>query len=539
MSSPDLAPGTIEQVIYTWSEINRGGGKGLGFGAVSPGLASHVGWLNSWPKRNFDLLVEGTSRSDTFEGWHDVVTEGAFGIDDYNIVYRKMSDGGVDSVGRDRFVVHALVGRRDDIDLARVSADCDVWLSAQDCPLNDLPALDSLSTGDLQPRVLVSGEEDEEEDDHALRLIEKFSANAGDLVLGQERPETLDRLVSVLHIAVPTALWPDLEMTTLLARRGLEVTATVRQRPETRAQSTSARRESSGMGTSNLHRIVDQQWTLAAGTTWEGFVADLPKRLKTRSLASPAGTGSARPSGSADPRESFRLSVAAALGSPTWDFDADLGDEQLGAVLYHHEDAHILGAWMAAATGDELRAVFAASEQRQTFARVNDLVSAAVLDTPSLADAWRRSVAAPLGFALLSRDVSALDPNWAVPPGHASQHHEDVRRLVEQLVTSEAGKAGCYSLFTGGIATNNDWRPVAISALLKAGDDPGTRDFVFGKLLVGTNVDPRALCEAVADHLDEFGQWLELPEPYRQALEHGLNRPSWIWRLLKNSTRHR
>lgn len=527
MSKPAFAGGVVEQVIFTWSEFNRGGVKGLGFGSVSPGLTAHMPWLAQWPTENFSLMAPGVSRDGTFSSWKSADTCGVFGVDDCNVVFRKMPDGGLDGKGRPRFVVHALVGKREVIDFARIQASSELWLSPADCPLDALPSLKQLTAPALVPRKLPV------DDAELIAFAQKLAAAPreaqGKTLLSHCDPKSADALSDYVLALVPTPLWPDLELTFFLDRTGLTLTLDVVPRGKGPQRAEIARIASPEIGTSALHAEVDRRWNAAPGRDWHEYIpTGIRPSGEHRATIDASRVEPPTLDSGAPPQRAIRDALRMVTLRGNWEFDSYLDDAELVKFLELADAGPLIKSWIRDAESEDLRAVFSGCSQRRTFARIEKVMSDAGIGQTALASAWRRSASAPLAVAILRTTTSRLAGSWALPRVDPAIATDDLTRLSGHLNTSERGQQGFFALLEGGLLADRAWRRALLDSMFEAGVRP---DFIFNKLLLNVSSNPRTHYEIIHDHIDAFGAWLKMPDEYRRALELGLDRPGLIARL--------
>jgi hypothetical protein len=520
-ATPDLAPGVVEQAIYTWSTVNLGGVKGVGFGAVSPGLRSDdrwLRWLEAWPSRKFEPFSANVSPRDAFSGWRGAITHGAFAFLDWNVVFRKIPYAGEDGSGRDRFVVHALFGRREDLDLSRVASDAAIWRDAEQFPLDRLPRLETVSVSDLEPRSLEHA--DDVEDPQAKTLLTLLREGNGRTVLGGVPASEVDAALRAAHIAVPTTLWPDLEVVCYVGRDGIDVEIAVDQG----RVGVSSRSAKSALAGCRFHREVDAKWNRSS--SWRDFLAAPAKFVAARSpddLEAAADLATSAAAVRVKPREAFRQHVAARLGTPNWRFDTPVEESALPELLMYPADA--LGSWIEGASKEDLRVVLAAAREPELMRGIGEHIARSSLETRAIVKAWQSSGVAVLAIASLRRPSSQHLEPWAAPDGDADERADDLDALARVLVRLPEQ---CIVFFSAGIVHDRAWRRAMIEALLRAG---ARRGYVFDDLLAGAGASDRDYCEVALDHLDDFSDWLRLPDTYRAAFREGLRGPSWLSRL--------
>jgi hypothetical protein len=512
MPPPAPSRGVVEQVLYTWSSRNIGSGKGVGFGAVSIGLRQYSEWLRTWPTARFEPAAPGVSAREAFTGWREAITHGAFAVGDWNVVYRKMPHVGQDGAGRDRFVVHALVGHPDDVSLAAVASDSSIWLQPMDCALDDLPRLQARTPAELERRRLEH--DDDVEDSLAGELLRALQENGGRLQVSALDSTDAERTIRLAHIALPASAWPHLEVTSMLDRDGVTMTLVlVTSRP------LSATANGNALASCEFHRRVETSWTGSGG--WESLLRLPP------TLVAPEG-------GSAAVREMQPTTYLGELGRRAagireWHFNSPLDDAAAAKLVAEPEAVSSIAEWFDSASQRELRAVFGGAEAPRVVVELGRVLARGDIDTTGLVNAWRSATIAPAAIAALMRRDEAQFPVSAVPAVKADEAHTDIRVLASYLAHSPRESV---TFFAAGIIADRMWRRVFIESLLEAGARPG---FVFDELLEGAGADERIYCEVALDHLDAFAEWLRLPDRYRDAFRVGLTRPSWLNRLFDRS----
>lgn len=242
MITPQIKPGTVEQFVYTWSSRNLDGREGFGFGRVSPGLAGAQKWLSSLDVTGFAIAppehaeadldrtddpgqpdpAGGSATSGENRGSAVLREAGRIRMGTLAVVFRKVSPAGEDAFNRPRHLVHGFLGTADDLtaDLAQRMTDA-TWLTADQCPLDALPALTSLLVTDLDQGTPKAGASSE---DRALVL----AALARDQRVVHDADGAL--LASVLDALGPR-LSPYLDVVPFLDRQRAVVTLTFNTAP--------------------------------------------------------------------------------------------------------------------------------------------------------------------------------------------------------------------------------------------------------------------------------------------------------------------
>jgi len=515
MPAPAIKPDVVEQAIFTWSSLNLDGSKGQGFGKISPGLEHSVDWLNSLDRTRFQLS-EPASGQDTgrFAGWRALTAVGAFSASGLGVVYRKVADVGQDGHGRERFLVHLLVGLPGELDLARVGEAGAPWLSPEDCPLDALPALSALTLGDLGGRELAHS--CAERDASARSLLRRLVMGSGELLIGETEAVTPVSVTGELLTGIPAGLWGQIELDWFAGRTG--PLARIHIEPDGPSPTRSAGRavlaDLDGCG---LHREVESVWAALApaARSWEGFAHALASPTYVRA---PAPGVAASQTVTGTHREQAAAVIAEILGAPGWspgrmlsDGEAKLALRALGRLTPPP------GGWVTELAADELRALLAGLESPGTFAEACSVLAPAEVPAPQLADAWQHTGLAPLGFALLRRETALAD-GWALP--HVVDG-DQLRRLVSQLGTSQEGLDRLACLFRCGFAANTHARGELVRALRAAGVQPR---HLFERILPRARLSPALLLEFLRDDVDGFAGWLGVADTYGGALRLGLER---------------
>ncbi len=510
--SATVASGRIEQAIYSWSKHNLSGSGGQGFTEVSPGLRDEVPWLEGLDLRRLRPFDEAlVAQADGYEGWKRLVTIGAMSAGELTVVYRKIASAGSDRAKRNRFVSHLLVGNAAEFDLSSIARDDPHWLGAEEIPLDKPPKLSSLKIDDLTPRG--AGHDCAVCDAVAREFLQRLISEPDGLHAAKSFP--VAEPASVLLTAVPTALWPFIDLTWWVGSEGPVFVAGAAGRPDAGAASTVARAGRAGLSDCAFHARVDQLWDGLAPSerSWEGFVTAF------------AATRAARPKGAAptpgSPREELMATIAAAIGVTHWDGSGDMSDSQvlrvLGAVEKLPAASRDLVGQLSA---DELRAVLGGIESNGGFSRAIRFFEKTGVAGGTLETAWRETGIAVLGLALLSRD-SSLDPvgSWAVP---ARVDARELEKLVRYLLRNEPGLDRIARLLNAGFAASPRARKDIVAALTAAGATPQR---IFAQVLPRAELAAPTLADFVRENIEIFAAWRGLSEPYVDALRIGLTTP--------------
>jgi hypothetical protein len=517
MAAPAVSPGLVEQAIFTWSKHNLGGGRGLGIGEVSPGLRTHVSWLGSLDLnslRPFDETLD--SEADGYKGWEELSAVGAFPAGKLTVVYRKIASAGFDGAGRNRFLVHLLIGRSGDFDLGSIADDDPHWLRAEQCPLNRLPKLRTLRVTELRSRA--AAHDCSALDRDARTLLEQLIREPNGLTCAAGSSPPATRLLA----AVPTALWGQIRLGWWVGREGPVARVGPIGATAATAKVTADRTSRAGLDDCAFHSRVDEVWAgiPAAERSWPAFArvfgaTDL-RAGGSRSQAS-LKKEEMEHEAVADSRRRASAAIAAAIGASHWDGWRTLADWEAQRALAALERVPSPpDGWLSVFSGWELRALFAGIESNPGFARALRFLEHADAPTETLLARWRETGLAALGLAVLGRDV---DPEpagtWAVP-----KHVDPVElgKLVGYLRRSERGLDRLALLLTGGFAWSTEGRRSIISALLAVGATPRE---VFGIVLERAELPPRSQLDFIRENADLAGEWLGVPEKWLEAFRLG------------------
>ncbi len=530
MRGPVIAPGHVEQAIYTWSKHNLTNGKGQGITEVSPGLRNAISWLGSLDLHRFRAFPEGTmSESDGYEGWKDLVTVGALPVGDLTVVYRKISSAGKDGVGRNRFVTHMLVANANEVDLSSIAADDPRWLTAEECPLDKPPKLDTLKIDELTPRRAAHACPNF--DSGARELFERVTASPGELrQAGKAKPL---ELTSALLAAIPTALWPRIDLTWWVGDEGPVYRFVLVEEGARLDFDTADRVRRAGLLGCTLHSFVDEIWAgLGPGDrTWEGFAAAFvaPRGSVSKPTDATRVTDRAVPSADGfSPRRQLAAAIAAAIGAQSWDEVRLLTDRQVSPALGAIESLpQPHRGWLATLTPGELRAIFAGIENRSGFGRALRFLAATGETDEALAQAWNETGVAAFGLALLNTDQPG---NWAVP---REVDAAQLEKLVMYLLGSDRGLDQIGLLLREGFAATQEARRSIIEALVAAKATPRS---IFTNVLPRAELPPADLFEFVREYPEMFGEGFKILPEFVDAISQGLpsrRRFSWWIPFLK------
>jgi hypothetical protein len=532
--APAIPAGTVEQAIFTWSKVNLDGHKGQGFGAVSAGLTDSLGWLQAIDSSHWKLADESLSHgAERYEGWTQFVATGAFQAEGVSFVYRKIASVGVDGHQRNRSLIHMLVGRPGELDLAAVSDDDVHWLGAEDCPLDELPDLGNLHITQLTPRSMPH--DCAVRDPAAEVLREGLMAATTTLVIGLDEPIILPaEAITALLIAVPTALWPNIELDWYVGPLGPIAKIGLPDRLSPRADD---RTPVSGLVGCELHRLADELWNemIAHQRTWRSFayalraqaaaaVADATPNASDDTaspLLPPRSAASHQPASA----ESGRTVIAGAIGEAHWSHERALSDLEAGRALDSLLTLRApIRGWLKTFSAPEWNAILSGIDSPRSFNRTISFFNDTDATTADLANAWRDHGVAALGLALLGRwPGEELGEGWAVPKRVDTRN---LRRLAHHLVKTEHGLKQLALLFHGGFAADQNMRRRLVKVLDEAKLQSRT---LYGKVLVDADLPPEVLLDMMRDDVDGFARWLKVPGVYKEALRLGLTRRRREW----------
>lgn len=125
MRPPKFTEGQVAQAVYTWSKSNVDGSSGIGFSAISGLLTQSTDWLHRLQPDAFKLNLDepGLTEEEAaarYQARANFGAVGRFDVDGVGVIYSKTADGAVDAKGRPQPVVHAIMGRPADLDVAQI-----------------------------------------------------------------------------------------------------------------------------------------------------------------------------------------------------------------------------------------------------------------------------------------------------------------------------------------------------------------------------------------------------------------------------------
>jgi hypothetical protein len=316
MVALESTPGTVEQALYTWSKSNLSGGRGRGFTAVSPGLREEIDWLTGLDLSGIQDFEPDISESEGYAGWQQLVSTGTFVAGGLRVVYRKISSAGSDAVERNRSAVHMLLGRVEDLDLASVADDDLNWLTAEDCPLDRPPRLQSLSLDELRPRR--ADHECAVRDEEALLILRHLASSPYELRTEFDA-STFEptSFIANLLAAIPTRLWGGIQLDWRVGRDGPMARVGIVE--SNCCPPSAGRTEKVGLVSCDLHRKVDAALAglPSSQRRWSSFAAiamTIPPRKPPPVLHSVDPPGAWRPvGGSASERLKETIGMASAF----------------------------------------------------------------------------------------------------------------------------------------------------------------------------------------------------------------------------------
>ncbi len=524
MPAPEIEPGVIEQAIYAWSKSDVNGRRGQGFAAISPGLQNSVDWLNVLDLDCFQPLdgsLQG-SEAQAYTGWKEQITVGSFQAKKLNLVYRKMPSAGHDDRTRNRFVIHVMIGRRDEFGLGAVSDDDPHWFGPEHCALDNLPELSSLSLSALTP--LKREHDCKLVDRQACEILERWSLANGRLKEDWPLSTPTSALTTSLLTLVPTPLWNGIELDWRIGPKGPIAYAAISPGPSATSEPIQSM-NATGIGECPLHKESDRTWRgLPAQTrSWQAFV-DAFNTPARRSTADTTSSTTHLPKAQS-PRAELFANIGKDIGLPGWHGSPALDDSKADLAL--RAAARLSkppGGWLASFSPDDLRAIFSGVESNPTFRRATEFLHAAAPSIGSMTDAWRGTGLAVLGVALLEHPGIRRNPaqQWAVPK---SINQQQLERLVQYLGRNEPGIERISLLLKNGFSSSPKGRQSIIRALLGADMTPR---YIFVEILPRAELSPAELFEFMRENLGAISRWLQLPQPYEEALRHGFEPRRWL-----------
>jgi hypothetical protein len=519
---PKIQVGEVEQAVHAWTKVGVKG-KGQGFAGQSPGLRNSIGWLSSLDSACLRVFENGIDASEAYPGWESLVAVGAITSGDTRVIYRKTAKVGYDASNRPQPMVHMLVGRAEEFDLAAISALDSHWLTEESYSPDRIPRLETLSLSSFEP--LVAGHDCEDDDADVRGILEELLSPAHTVRRELEAdPAAPTRFINKLLAAVPTGLWGSIELAWTVGQNG--PVATAKATTYSAAPAVDGRAGRAGLASCALHAQIDELLSgLGDGRrSWLGF-----------SEAFRRGT-----SGGGAHRQSLP-SMTGKGGSSAMSARADwlnhrepIGDLEAQRTMIAIADQPTPeGGWTGDLSGDDLRALLGQLE-------VGSIPQALIfLDekrapTKGLAVAWRETGLAPLGIALIVRrpEHGTKWKTWELPK-HLPLG--EARKLAGHLSKTDHGLDDLVWMLREGILEDDHMRRTMVAAL--EGVDPRP-EFLFKTVLLRSGIiRPSQLLQVIDDDVDRLATWLDLDDRYRDALRLGLRRPrsglDWVLHHLR------
>lgn len=519
-----IAPGEVEQAIFTWSKHNLGSGRGQGIGEVSAGLRKHVGWLGSLDLnflRPFSAGFGGAG--DAYEGWERLVALGSLPAGNLNVVFRTIASAGLDGAGRNRFLVHLMVGRAEEFDLGSIALDDPHWLKAEDCPLDQLPRLKVLKTADLSLRRVDHncGEVDRE----ARELLERLIREPDGI---DHQATSAASMTRALLTALPVALWGRLRLGWSVGREALVANIglidEIENGGDRRGKATEA-----GLGGCDFHRRIEEIWTELPSheRSWSAFARAFERvhDLGTTPSAASGKVQKAVPfNRAAEPGEEALATIASALGESRWDENRVLDDAEAIHVVPRLEAlTPPPGGWFSFFTAGELQALFSGVESNVGFSLTLRFFEKTGIATEALVRCWRETSLAALGFGAVSRlRAEEADTFWLVP---RKIDDDELAKLMRHLRRVEEGSECLRLLLHTGFAANGEGRRALVASLLEA--DASPRE-IFGSLIPRAELPPRLEADFMQENVDLVIEWLNVPARSAEAFRLGFEPRKWF-----------
>jgi hypothetical protein len=500
--APLLSPGTVEQAIFTWSHHRLEGGEGVGIADASPGLRNHIPWLNSLDLkglRPFDPAL--CDEAHGYEGWRRLEANGALPVGNLTVAFRKIASAGDDGAFRNRFVVHLLVGRGEDLDLGTLAEDDPHWLRAEQCPLDEPPKLPTLSVEDLLPF----------RTDHDCATFDSVARQLlVDLLSEPGRSKTVEpvdvpALTKCLLVALPTALWSRVELGFWVGSQGPIGRIALHDHDG------AGRREPTapGLGGCALHARSEAIW---AGLP--------PGRGTVAAFAASFGTTSVRCGGpvtfdfDGSARSDRVRAIASEIEDPAWDGTEPLDDLRAMRALTALERLPISAkGWLKVLDDDEIAAIFSGFDSSPGFSRVVQFFRDTSTPVEDIAASWRRTSLAAMGVGALALASGAeADGSIGVPD---RLDLDELEKLVRFLRRHKDGIER-LAILVREFAPDADARADIVAALQGVG--AGTAE-IFDGVLARAQLPPATQLEFMRDNLHLTVAWLGVSEDYREALE--------------------
>lgn len=520
MRSPEIAPGQVEQALYTWSSSNLSGEKGQGFTAASPALRERIEWLTALDLSAIAEFEPGVTESKGFSGWRKMTSVGVFDADPYRVVYRKIASVGKDGFDRNRSAIHLLIARAEDLDFASISDDDPYWLGAKDCPLDRPPQLEALDLACLRPRQ--AAHECAEFDATALELLRGltpppyvFEAELG------AAPEALGRFANALLTAVPTQLWSAITLDCRVGSRG--PIARVEVADTAVGPTAVGRAVQVGLGSCELHRMADRTFDSLPPSmrTWTSFAAvasGVPAPVDPHQLAPERKRQDQRPAALGGAPAAI---VGAATATGDWDRERPLDEAEASRALRDLGEQADPG-WLCSFSASESAALMGGIGAK-TVGRSARSLDAPNVSTTDLIWSWQETGLAVAGAALLARiqkesaDQDAEPRNWQAVPKRVDA--DELVKLVTHLAATEKGLNQLAIFLAGGFLESERPRQAIIAAIIAV--DPRPR-FLFETVLDREQLDPHLLVPVLREELERFAEWKNLGPGLTEALRLGL-----------------
>lgn len=302
-----------------------------------------------------------------------------------------------------------------------------------------------------------------------------------------------------------------------------------------------------GLSDGPLHESADRHWEsrIPQRRTWGTFVASFAFPAEPAPTLVQDGEGetetppaekeeSASETRSAPDFDSAREEILARIGSdlgnPDWRQGDGLNEEQaLRALRTIEKSQSPVGGWLATLQPADLRSIFSPVSSTSAIGKAKRIFKAEKVPLGTHVGIWRETGLAVVGAGLLDHNPKALQryDSWALP------RHLDETQLKNLVAyagnTAENGYPRIATLLRGGFLSTSEGREAFAKAAVDAEVHP--RRF-FEDILPHAELEPAALLEIIRENLAFFGEWLNIPEEYENALREGL-RPGF-WHRLKD-----
>jgi hypothetical protein len=524
--APQPPRGTVEQAIFTWSLHKLGGGQGAGIADTSPGLRNHLPWLNSLDLnglRPFDptLCDEGHG----YDGWRRLEANGALPVGDLTVVYRKIASAGDDGAGRNRFVVHLLVGRGDELHLGALTEDDPHWLRAEQCRLGDLPKLHTLSVADL--RTYRAEHQCSTVDADAQALLVDFLCDP--TRVKQIEPADIPALTTRLLVAFPAALWSQLRLGFWIGTHGPIARVGIGDSSSTGPPNLNV----AGLDQCPFHARVEEYWARLSPdqTTFEAFAESFASTVMPAQPVPPVRIAAAKLDGIA--KQDRIRAIRVAISDPAWDGRRALNNLQaMRALAALERMAAPTGGWLGLLDDDEIAAIFGGLESGPGFSRAVLFFRNTATPMRDIAAGWRRTSLAAMAVGALSIAPSGGPEGSIGIPARLDAN--ELQKLVRHLRRHEDGIEQLADLVRE-LAWSSQGRAGIVEALRGAGAGPAE---IFGVVLTRAKLSPELQLEFIREDVESAVAWLEVPEDYREALRLILTeRPRFSFQVLRHSVR--